>query len=215
VTTTSGTTTEQPFSEAVKQASWEVHEHAEQSPFMQALLGGHLDAAGFAALVAQYHAVYVELERVGALLVDDPVAGPFIAPELLRVPALEADLLALLGPDWPAQAVATPATEAYRARLAEVASWPGGFVAHHYVRYMGDLSGGQVIRRVVERTYDIDTHGGTSFYVFDEIDDLRAFKARYRDRLDAVPWSAAERAAVIDEVVAAYDLNSAVLRSLT
>ena len=33
-----------PFSEAVKAASWQVHEHAEHSRFMQDLLAGHVDA---------------------------------------------------------------------------------------------------------------------------------------------------------------------------
>ena len=34
------------------------------------------------------------------VMTDDPVAGPFVKPELHRVPALEADLTFLYGEDW-------------------------------------------------------------------------------------------------------------------
>jgi ribonuclease J len=46
------------------------------------------------------------------------------------------------------------------------------------------------------------------------ITDLRAFKEGYRERLDVAPWDDAERARVIDEVLVAYELNSAMLAEL-
>ena len=103
---------------------------------------------------------------------------------------------------------------ATRCWAAACFDWPGGYVAHHYVRYMGDMSGGQVIRRIVERTYDLTDHAGTGFYVFDEVGDLKAFKARYRDLLDSVPWSSEERDRVVEEILVAYRLNTGVLDGL-
>jgi heme oxygenase (biliverdin-producing, ferredoxin) len=203
------------FSEAIKAASWNAHEHAEHSRFMQDLLAGRLDLDAYARLVAQHYFAYRVLEDASRAMADDPVGSRFTFPELSRVPALEADLTALLGADWAERISPTAETTAYCERLSATCfDWPGGYVAHHYVRYMGDLSGGQVIRRIVERTYDLDDHAGTGFYVFDEVGDLKAFKSRYRDLLDDVPWSADERDRVVEEILLAYRLNTDVLEGL-
>ncbi|MCD9625078.1 heme oxygenase (biliverdin-producing) [Rhabdothermincola salaria] len=202
------------FSEAVKAASWEVHEHAEHSRYMQDLMAGRLDRAAYARLVAQQYFAYRDLEAASQRMADDPIGSRFVFPELYRLPALHADLDALLGRGWRSSIEPTPATAAYCGRLRDVAATdPGAYVAHHYVRYMGDLSGGQVIRRVVERTYDIADHAGTSFYVFDRVDP-KAFKQQYRLRLDATPWTEPEKARIIDEVLLAYRLNTDVLAEL-
>ena len=63
------------------------------------------------------------------------------------------------------------------------ATWPGGFVAHHYTRYLGDLSGGIFIGRVMQRRFGFDTNG-IGFYLFADIADPRAFKDVYREQLD-------------------------------
>jgi heme oxygenase len=53
---------------------------------------------------------------------------------------------------------------------------PSALLAHSYVRYLGDLSGGQSMRRTVAKAYNLDeTVGlGISFYWFKE---LRSSKA--------------------------------------
>jgi len=203
------------FSEAIKAASWNAHEHAEHSRFMQDLLAGRLDLDAYALLVAQHYFAYRVLEDASSTMALDKIGSLFTFPELTRVPALEADLAALLGPDWASRIAPTPETVEYCERLSAVCfDWPGGYVAHHYVRYMGDLSGGQVIRRIVDRTYGLDDHAGTGFYVFDAIGDLKAFKVRYRDLLDAAPWSSDERDRVVEEILTAYRLNTEVLDGL-
>ncbi len=102
-----------------------------------------------------------------------------------------------------------PTADRYVERIDEVAAerWSGGFVAHHYTRYLGDLSGGQVIGRLMQRHFGFETNG-IGFYVFDQIAKPKVFKETYRDQLDAVAWDAAERDRVIDEVLLAYRLNT-------
>jgi heme oxygenase len=203
------------FSEMVKAASWDAHEHAEQSRFMQELLAGSLPIERYADLVAQQLFAYRVLEEGSLVMAGDPTGSRFVFPELFRLPALEQDLTALLGPDWSGRTSPTAATQEYCDRLRAVCfDWPGGYVAHHYVRYMGDLSGGQVIRRVLERHYGIDRDTGTAFYAFDAVDDLKELKARYRELLDSQPWPIDERERIVDEVLTAYRLNSEVLDSL-
>jgi heme oxygenase len=209
------TSAEPTFSESLRAASWEIHEAAAGAPAMRRLLAGELELWAYTDMVAQHRYAYAVLEHAASVMAEDAIAGAFAVPELRRLPALDADLEWLVGPDWAERFPPSRATQEYCRRLEEVCyTWPGGFVAHHYTRYLGDLSGGQYIRRVVERTYDFPHANGVRFYVFDRIPDLKAFKVDYRERLNAAPWTPAERDQVIDEILLAYRLNTAVLEYL-
>lgn len=204
------------FSTVIRVASHEQHTEAETSTFMSDLLGGKLGVDAYTRYTEQLWFVYRALEDAAESLKDDAVAGPFIQPELLRVAEIERDLAHLLGPDWRDTVTALPATEAYAARVAECAAeWPGGYVAHHYTRYLGDLSGGQIIRDKAERTWGFDRKGdGVRFYVFADIANPAAFKRTYRELLDAIAADDLEKQRIIDECKRAFDFNGAVFREL-
>lgn len=93
---------------------------------------------------------------------------------------------------------------AYVTRIAQLASSdePAPLLAHAYVRYLGDLSGGQVIRRRVAKSYGLDVDGdgdgrGTEFYAFKplggsdhvntnaSIGDMRKIKEWFREGMNA------------------------------
>jgi heme oxygenase len=163
----------------------------------------------YIALVAQHYFVYEALEAAAREFAGEPVAAPFLSDQLTRLPALETDLSFLLGDGWRKAIAPLPTTVRYVARIHRIAAehWAGGFVAHHYTRYLGDLSGGQAIRRVMQRQFGFETNG-VGFYLFDQIASPKAFKETYREQLDAAGWDDAERERVIDEVLAAYRLNT-------
>ena len=206
----------QPFSTVIRAASHDQHTEAENSSFMADLLGGRLGVEAYARYTEQLWFVYRALENGARSLVADPVASPFIRPKLLRVAALERDLDHLLGAGWQQRAVALPATARYAARVTQVArEWPGGYVAHHYTRYLGDLSGGQVIRDIAEKTWGFQRKGdGVRFYVFDAIGNPAAFKREYRGLLDGLGVDELERQRVVDECRNAFALNTAVFGAL-
>jgi heme oxygenase (biliverdin-producing, ferredoxin) len=206
----------QPFSAVIRAASRQQHAEAENSAFMADLLGGRLGVAAYARYTEQLWFVYRALEEGAAGLADDPVAGPFVRPELLRLPALERDLGHLLGDGWQQRASPLPATARYAARITRnAARWPAGYVAHHYTRYLGDLSGGQVIRGIAEKTWDLPHKGdGVRFYVFEGIANPAAFKRDYRQLLDALPVDDLERQRVVEECRRAFALNSGVFAAL-
>ncbi|MBT2477030.1 heme oxygenase (biliverdin-producing) [Streptomyces sp. ISL-94] len=204
------------FSTVIRVASHEQHSEAETSTFMSDLLGGRLGVDAYTRYTEQLWFVYRALEDAAESLKDDPVAGPFIRPELMRVAAIERDLAHLMGPGWRGCVAALPATEAYAARVARCAAeWPGGYVAHHYTRYLGDLSGGQIIRDKAERTWGFERKGdGVRFYVFADISNPAAFKRTYRELLDAIAADDLEKQRIIDECKRAFDFNGAVFREL-
>ncbi|MFE3457775.1 heme oxygenase (biliverdin-producing) [Nocardiopsis aegyptia] len=202
------------FSERLKAATWRDHENAEYHGFTRALMDGTLPLDGYTAMVAQHYFAYAALEDLGSRLADHPVAGRFVRPELLRLPALVRDLEHLLGPAWRDRISPSLATRTYVARIEQMADHPEGFVAHHYTRYMGDVSGGQFIRRVVAEAHGLGDGHGVSFYVFDRLGSLPKFRTDYRARLDALDLDEPAAQRLIDETRLAYQLNTEVLADL-
>jgi heme oxygenase len=216
--------TETPrFSARIREASWSRHQgldpsadaDVEQTPgVFDLLFDGSLSVEDYTRWHAQQYFVYEAIEAAAERFADDPVAGPFVFPELARVPAIEADLKFLMGPKWRSGIEPLPATKAYVDRINEVsADWPGGYIAHAYTRYLGDLSGGQAFGKAARRNYGFEGEGA-SFYDFADIKSPKAFKDEYRSRLDAVDLTEAEKARVVEEILLAYDHNGAVLAAL-
>lgn len=195
-------------------ASWTGGEGEPVEPrFATAYMRGGLNREGIAAQAAQHFLMYEALEsateahraRIGE-------GFAFWLPELQRLPSLVADLRHWIGDDWePAvrERFNTPGIAAYVDRLNAVApaSLPR-FVAHHYTRYLADLSGGQMIARAFKRNYAIEADEGVRFYAFAGIADPKAYKAGYRELLDGAGFSAAEQDEIAEEVALAYDLNN-------
>lgn len=198
-----------PFSQALRERTRGAHSESEGANFMDDLMKGKGTRDDYVALVVQHYFIYEALEAAAAQFADNAEAAAFISPQLTRLPALEADLDFLMADDWRSQIAALPTTQRYVARINEIAAegWAGGFIAHHYTRYLGDLSGGQIIRTLMQRQFGFETNG-VGFYLFDEIAKPKEFKETYREQLDAVAWSPEERERVIDEVMLAYSFNT-------
>jgi heme oxygenase len=203
-----------PFSARIREASRREHEEAESTAFGSALVAGKLPLAAYVALLGQTYLIYSVLEDAARAQRTDPIGCTFWFPELLRLPELERDLAHLAGRDWRDRLTALPATDRYCERLGEVTyDWPGGFVAHQYTRYLGDLSGGQIIRRRLGDAYGLNADG-LRFYMFDGIPKPKPFKDMYRSRVDAAPWDKSERSRIVDEVRLAFRLNTELFEDL-
>ncbi len=203
-----------PFSQLVRERSALSHRGSEGASFMSGLLSGSATLDDYIALASQHWAIYDALEGAEPAMRQVPIVAPFLSPALTRLPALEADLAFLIGDDWRERLTLVPATLEYAARIREVAAeWPAGYIAHHYTRYLGDLSGGLHIGRIIARQFGFEANG-VGFYVFDQIADPAAFKDAYRAQLDAAPWAEGESERVVDEVLWAYDANTRIFTQL-
>jgi heme oxygenase len=185
------------------------HTAAEGSSFMSELLAGRIDEAGYAHFLGLLRRVYEALETTASGLTSDPLASAVIDPAIERLAAIDADL-----DHWGRVDADSPATDAYVARIRDSASWGGLFVAHHYTRYLGDLSGGQAIGRILSREFDLDG-AGVAFYSFDAVPKPKLYKDAYRARLDALPLDEQERGRVLDEVKTVFSLNGGVFAEMT
>jgi len=202
-----------PFSATLRASTLVVHEKANHSTYMDALLGGELSQHGYTQLAIQYYFIYGAIEAASDRMAGDPVGGEFVFDALRRLPKLERDLAHLVGQDWRATISPLASTAAYVERIREASTWAGGYVAHHYTRYLGDIAGGQVIRRLLEKNYDV-AEAGSLFYHFDEIGSAPKFRDRYRAKLDVAPWDEDERARVVGETLVAFECNVAVFDEL-
>ncbi|GAB3436080.1 biliverdin-producing heme oxygenase [Actinophytocola sediminis] len=202
------------MSAQLKAATRVEHERTESSPFITALLDGTLDRGAYAALLGQSYLFYAVLEEAGESWRGDQVVGSFVSDALVRAAALEADLAWLLGADWRASVLALPATERYVDRLRQVCfDSPSAFVAHHYTRYLGDLSGGQIIRHRLRTNFGL-VDDGVRFFIFDGVPKPKLFKDDYRARLDTMPWDAGEQSNLVAEANEAFRLNRGVFDDL-
>jgi heme oxygenase (biliverdin-producing, ferredoxin) len=192
----------------MKDGSAAEHLAAEQTPFMTELIGGRVTAAGYAEYLLRLRSVYAALEDAIRARSDDVMVAAVYDPALERLPAIDADLehwLAGATPD-----VDSPAATAYRDRLAAL-TWGGSLVAHHYTRYLGDLSGGRALGKILDRTFGL-SGVGLAFYEFPV--RPKPYKDAYRDRLDALDPDPDDIDRIVDEVKIAFGLNHALLNEL-
>ncbi len=194
----------------VREASAGDHRAAETRGFITALMGGELSLAEYTRYLAQLAWVYEALEqRVGHA--DDPAV---FDPALARMAAIEGDLAALEASDWRETHPPLPATAAYAAHLRAIADDDVRYLAHHYTRYLGDLSGGQAIARLVARHYGA-TPEQLGFYRFEIADDgIVRYKRHYRDGMNALALSPGEVDVLIAEVRESFRMNSAIFEAL-
>lgn len=193
------------LAQRLKAATTAMHRRVEGGDFMTRLLRGEIDRRRYVELLVNLRALYGALEAVLVRHVTQPGVAPVVMPELFRSQALEADLAAL-AEDLPTSAAPLASeTLRYVERLHELdASRPPLLVAHAYVRYLGDLHGGQALGRVVARALHLEGRTGTAFYDFGDRAECRRLVQRFRAALDAVDLGTAERDAVVDEAVSAF-----------
>lgn len=200
------------FAARVKTETQAAHDDAEHSAFMDDLLNGRLDAQAYVSLLEQYLHLYRVLEAVESRFAAAPELAGVLDARLHRSSALEADLAELK--DEAPLAAPTAATAEYMGRLSSLGpEQPERFFAHHYLRYLGDLSGGQVIGRLAGRHYGVPQTAMRTWR-FDGIEKLKPYKDAYREALDSAPLSPAQQAAFIEEASAGFVLARELFNSL-
>ena len=197
------------FSSKLRTETRTSHQEAEDSPFVSDLLAGRLSQGAYAALLEQLVVVYASLDAAAAAHREDPRFGGFFDPMLEREEALASDL-AVLGPSG---VELTAATTAYCVRLSEVAGDPLLVLAHHYTRYLGDLSGGQAIAAILRRTMSLTPEAGLAFYQFD-VGPIPPYKRAYRELMDLLELDDDEQARLAAEANTAFALNTDLFASL-
>ena len=199
----------------IREGTKKSHTMAENTGFVSCFLKGVVDKASYRKLVADLYFVYTAMEEEIGKLGDHPVVGPIGMEELNRRETLEQDLTYYFGANWRDQIEPSPSAVEYVERIHAIAKEsPELLVGHHYTRYMGDLSGGQILKNIAQKAMNMDGDDGLRFYVFDEIDDEKAFKTNYRSAMDALPIDQATADRIVEEANHAFHLNMNMFKEL-
>ena len=200
-------TTIEPLSQQLRGVTAVIHRDAERTAFMRVFFRGELPRDAYIEWLRRQWFVYTALEDAGERLRHDPVVGRMYAPELLRVGRLESDLDVFTGGSWRDAGGPSEVTQAYVERIREVAAtWPPGWVAHQWLRYMGNLGGQEILRRLVRQAYDVGEEA-MAFHRYPDVDDPKAFLGGYHARMDSMPLDDETKARVAAEGGRAFQLN--------
>ena len=159
--------------------------------------------------------VGIDKAAAGLKLTDHPVVAPIAMAQLNRREALEQDLAYYFGDNWKDDINPSPSAAAYVERIHAVAQEsPELLVGHHYTRYLGDLSGGQILKNIAQKAMNMEGDAGLRFYVFDDIADEKAFKTTYRSAMDTLPIDQAMADRIVEEANHAFHLNMNMFKEL-
>ena len=154
---------------SLKELTQSKHDEAENLEFSKLLLSGNITKEQYGKYLYQMMLIYNGLEGVAQKfgLLEE-------LPDLRRTPKIYTDLTELFGTNYNCGWV-KEALDYYK-YLLTIANDPAGkerIMAHVYVRHMGDLYGGQMIKKVIP--------GSGKFY---EFADPAGLKALIRERLN-------------------------------
>jgi heme oxygenase len=183
-----------------------LHAEAERTGIIRNLLRGEASRADYILLLRNLLPAYRAMEHGLERHSRSPGIELLSRYRLGRTHAIESDLAALCGERW-IDVPLLAAGEIYAKRVSHAADGDGmRLIAHAYTRYLGDLSGGQILQRLLARSFELRPSELT-FYDFSHFSDLNVLKADYRKALDEAGALASDPQAVVEEGAIAFSMN--------
>ena len=193
------------------------HTMAENTGFVACFLKGVVEKKSYRKLISDLYFVYQAMEEEIERLVkeDHPVIKPIAFKPLFRKLTLENDLKFYFGDNWQNEITISKSAQEYVSRIRLVAKKsPELLVGHHYTRYIGDLSGGQILKKIAKKALNLDGNNGLNFYEFENIDDDKKFKEKYSETLNKLPIDQTIADQIIDEANQAFVYNMKMFKEL-
>jgi len=155
---------------SLKELTFEHHRNAERQEFVKVLMGGNIDPKLYATFLYNQYVDYNILETVAMAsgVLND-------LPDIRRAPKILEDYTELWGDTVnPPKQLASG--KEYADHIMSIAGDPDKLMAHIYTRHMGDLSGGQMIRKRVP--------GAGKMFDFEDPESLKtAIRAKLNDSM--------------------------------
>ncbi len=191
----------------LKEGTKESHSAAENTKFVASFLRGVVDYEEYRKLLTNFYYVYDTMEQ-RIRETEDPMVKAIKSEDLERKEAIERDLEYYYGPDWKDKQTPSEACNTYCYRINEIAEKdPYLLIAHHYTRYIGDLSGGKILKEIAARVLKPPVGKGLDFYEFPSIPNAKEFKNNYRSVLDNLDCDEQQINALITEANYDFRLN--------
>nr|YP_009398066.1 Heme oxygenase [Gredgaria maugeana]ARW67252.1 Heme oxygenase [Gredgaria maugeana] len=203
------------LAEQLREGTTKSHSMAENVSFVKSFLGGVVDKKSYRQLVANLYFIYEAIEYQIEKNKDNLFVNAIYFPELYRKQSLINDLDYYYGSNWENQIKPSSATQIYVDRIHQIGSLsPELLIAHSYTRYIGDLSGGQILKKIAQNAMQLADNEGTAFYDFKSIDNEKVFKDLYRQSLNNIPLNKQQIQQIIAEANIAFNLNMKIFQEL-
>ena len=149
------------------------------------------------------------MEEEGDKHKSHPKVKPVYFPtELRRTPEIIKDLVYHYGSDWKDEIKPLETTKRYLLRLRQLSEEdPMLLVAHQYTRYLGDLSGGRILKKAFMKIYESPNSEGFRFYEFENIPNIEDFKKLYRSRLDSLQLDREDADRMVNESLKSFNIH--------
>lgn len=199
------------LSTRLRESSMDAHKNAEGSSFIKDLFQGKCSDKKYAQYLWALREVYQTLENAMTEHKSQAQVKCVFYPELFRTEPLNNDLKV-----WNEGSVnenLQQAVNEYKNHLKQLQTdKPHLLVSHAYVRYLGDLSGGQILGKIMSKRFP--ENRGLNFYTYN-FSDFTERKNAYRSQLDVigeqVPHFTND---ICDEAITAFKLNERIFESL-
>ncbi|MDB2439773.1 biliverdin-producing heme oxygenase [Hellea sp.] len=203
-----------PLVDFLKESTWALHTEAEKTGVVADIIRQRVVMKGYLNFIHNLIEVYKALESETAWLSNYAPLQKLFTPALHRHKQLEHDYEKLLSlnaeiPSDKIHAETRNYCEHIRHSQKHV---PVAMLAHIYVRYLGDLNGGQVLRRLLKSSLGLSDDSLT-FYAFPDINDLADFRTNFRETLNKTIVTETERQSAKQAAMDAFKFNIALSKA--
>jgi len=163
---------------SLKELTYEHHRNAERQKFVKVLMSGSIDPKLYATFLYNQYVNYNILETCA--MAQGVLNG---LPDIRRAPRILEDFQELWGEGAPDKEPpkTTPSSREYADHIMSISTDPEKLMAHVYTRHMGDLSGGQMIRKKVPgagKMFDFEDPSALKTAIREKLNDNMADEAK-------------------------------------
>lgn len=198
-----------------------------QSTFVHAFLNGHAAQDVYAQFLSSLYHIYSTLEQCANKHQNDPNFTKVHFPQIHRAEQLARDLSYIRGPKWKEDPDLSPSamTERYTGRILLSQKNPLLLMAHHYIRYLGDLASADNNITVLQKEYEVPEEG-LNFYRFEDLGEIEVsenssrpltpmdFIRQYQVHLDSMGLSPDQCDKLVEEANFAYRMGLSIYDEL-
>jgi len=195
------------LADLMKERTWVLHKEAERTGVVSDMLNGRLTQPAYLCYIRNLLPIYQSLEARPTTLVTFPQMQDMFDSRLFRSDSLSCDINEITKTKpWKPSPI-FECTDAYCAAIntAHVQGDPK-ILGHIYVRYLGDLNGGQVLKRLIAKHLNLP-NSQLTFYEFPLIDTLVTFRTEFRNLLNGVRLSEIDQSRAIQGAIDAFAFN--------
>jgi heme oxygenase len=203
------------FVDQIKIATTELHRRAETSGVVQDIIQKRVTKLTYTLYLRNLQLIYTTLEaRPAKISKGSQRTAPLLNEMLRRGKPIEEDLKIICrSQNWRKLPV-MESSKAYQKHIDDIKrDNPIALLGHIYVRYLGDLNGGQVLERLLKQCLNISDEA-YNFYRYPAILNLPSFRADYRALFNLKGLSEGDERSIIDAAIAGFEFNIALSKDI-